>query len=219
MIGQHKLHSKVVIGAAGNLMTDGAIVNRMGTAMQSRLVHYTLMVNWELWSLWASSNRLATEVISYINHRPEKLHVFDPNHNDRTFACPRTWEYASRIMLFNKMTLAEKLPSLVGCLGEGIANEFVTYCGVYKHIPTYAQIKLDPKGIHITSEPSMLVAIAGMIGSHVTPQDIDKVMPYIYRMPLEFQLFALRDGIRRNPSLKAYKDITDWLTVNANALV
>lgn len=88
MIGQHRLHPKVVIGAAGNLMTDGAIVNRMGTAMQSRLIHYTLTVNWELWSLWASGNKLATEVISYINHQPDKLHVFDPNHNDRTFSCP-----------------------------------------------------------------------------------------------------------------------------------
>jgi len=123
MVGQHLLHPKAVIGAAGNLMTDGAIVNRMGTAMQSRLVHYTLTVNWELWSLWASSNKLATEVISYINHRPANLHVFDPNHNDRTFACPRTWEYASRVMLFKRMTLAEKYPSLVGCLGEGVAHE------------------------------------------------------------------------------------------------
>ena len=219
MVGQHKLHPKVAIGAAGNLMTDGAIVNRMGTAMQSRLVHYTLQVDWQLWSLWASSNKLATEVISYINHQPSKLHQFDPNHNDRTFATPRTWEYASRVMLFKRMTLTEKYPSLAGCLGEGIAHEFSVYCEVYKHIPTYAQIKADPKGIHVTDEPSMLAAITGMIGSHVTPVDVDKVMPYIYRLPLEFQVFALRDGIRRNPVLRKDKSIMDWLTVNAQALV
>lgn len=219
MVGQHKLHPHAVIACAGNLITDGAIVNRLSTAMQSRLVHFELKVDWKLWSIWASSNKLATEVISYINHCPEKLMHFDPNHNDKTFSCPRTWEFASRIMKYPVMRTADKLPALAGCLGEGIAHEFLTYCEVYKHIPSYADIKANPRGINITSEPMMLAALSGMVGSTVTKADLGQMMPYIHRLPLEFQVFALRDAIKRNPGIQKEQDIVDWLTINAQALV
>ena len=219
MVGNHKLHPKVAIGCAGNLSTDGAIVNRVSTPMQSRMVHYVLGVDWQIWSNWASSNKLAMEVISYINHAPDKLHVFDPNHNDHTFSCPRTWKFASDIMLHKGMSIEDKRPSLAGCLGEGVAYEFITYCEVYKHIPTYAQIKLDPKGIRMTDEPMMLVALSGMVGAHLQVADLKSVMHYVRRMPLEFQIFTLRDAIRRTPDIKKEPEITDWITVNSNALV
>jgi len=219
MVGQHKLHPKTFIVCAGNLMTDGAIVNRLSTAMQSRLIHFELRVDWKMWSLWASANKLATEVISYINHQPGKLMNFDPNHNDKTFASPRTWEFASRIMLHQGMSLEAKLPALSGCVGEGIAYEFVTYCEVYKHIPTYKDILANPRGIHITNEPMMLAALSGMVGSTVTVKDLSQIMPYIHRLPLEFQVFALRDATKRNPLIKKEQDLIDWLTINAEALV
>lgn len=220
-VGQHNLHPCVVMVCAGNRAIDGAIVNRTSTAMQSRLVHGELMVDHKIWSLWASSNKLSDKVISYINHRPDKLHEFNPNHNDKTFPCPRTWEFLSRLELFGKDTIPMrvKLPGFAGCVGEGTAREFLNYCDVYQHIPTYAAIKKDPKGISVTSEPSMLAALSGMVGSNVTNADLDQVMPYIYRLPIEFQAFALRDACKRNPTMIRQKEIADWLTVNSAELL
>ena len=122
-------------------------------------------------------------------------------------------------MAYKGMPMAEKLPSLAGCLGEGVAFEFSTYCDVYKHIPTYQDIKANPRGISITSEPMMLSAISGMVGSHVTALELPVVMPYIHRLPLEFQVFALRDAIKRTPVLRKDQEIIDWITVNGEALV
>jgi len=214
-IGQHKLHPKTAMVCAGNLMSDGAIVNRLSTAMQSRLIHLELTVNPELWSLWASANHLRHEVISYINHRPQNLHVFDPNHHDKTFASPRTWEFASRIVAYPKMALKNKLPILAGTISESIAREFLTYCEIYPHIPTYAQIKQAPKVIAVPSEPSMLAATSGMIGAHITLADIDQVMPYIHRMPIEFQVFTLKDAVKRTPKLMTVPSVSEWITVNS----
>lgn len=218
MVGCHRLHPQAVIGCAGNLLTDNAIVNRIGTAMQSRLVHLTLRVDPKLWSLWASSNHLAPEVISYINHQPGNLHVFDPNHTGDTFACPRTWEFASKVVKYNKGTLKEKLPALVGCIGESIGFEFVTYCDVYKHIPTYSDIKASPRTINVTAEPMMLAAISGMVAANLNEKDLPTIMPYIHRLPMEFQVFTLRDALKRTPILKKSQDIMDWVNVHADAL-
>ena len=217
-IGQHNLHSRALMICAGNLMTDGAIVNNMGTAMQSRLVHYELTVDHLLWSLWASANKLAHEVIAYINHCPDKLYQFKPNHSDKTFACPRSWEFASRIMLYDKMATKDKLPSLAGAVSEGIAREFLTYCDVYRYIPTYQQIKMQPLSAEVTDEPSMLAAISGSIGAHLIVPDIPSVLRYIRRLPMEFQVFALRDACKRNPGMIKEKEIIEWIDENGNEL-
>ena len=87
-VGQHKLHKKVGIICAGNLATDKAIVNRMSTAMQSRMIHLELTVNHKDWIVWAAENDIDYRVAAYINFRPYHLHKFDPNHNDKTFPCP-----------------------------------------------------------------------------------------------------------------------------------
>lgn len=88
MVGKYKLHKNVAIVCAGNKDTDNAIVNRMSTAMQSRLVHLELDVDIKAWLAWAAEAQLDYRVISYIESRPEHLHLFDPNHNDKTFATP-----------------------------------------------------------------------------------------------------------------------------------
>jgi hypothetical protein len=222
MVGSRHLHPKAHIGCAGNLSTDGAIVNRMGTAMQSRLIHLELGVDFMVWIDWASSYGVSDKVISYVKHAPADLHNFKPDHNDKTFACPRTWEYTSRHIKFKpNVRIEEKRPLIAGTIGQGVASDFITYCEVYSHIPTYKDILQDPRGIRVTEEPSMLCALSGMIGSTVSKADLPKVMPYIHRLPIQFQVFALRDACRRNARDKFHlqADIADWIQVNGDLLV
>lgn len=219
MIGKYKLHGRVFIICAGNLMTDGAIVNKMGTAMQTRLVHLELVTDHKSWALWASKHGIAHEVLSYINHVPTHLHDFDPNHNDKTYACPRTWEFTSRIVQWPHIKrLRDKLPALAGTISQPKAMQFVNYCDVYPHIPTYAHIKKDPKTITVPDEPSMLAALSGIIGSNLVPGDADKVLSFVERMPLQFQIFTMRDALRRNEALLTEQSVIDYADKHAEEL-
>ena len=87
-VGQRKLHSNTIIIAAGNMAGNNAIVNRLGTAMQSRLIHLELVSDVLIWLKWAASAGIDPRVMAYVHHNPEDFHRFDPNHNDKTFACP-----------------------------------------------------------------------------------------------------------------------------------
>jgi len=87
-VGEYNLHKNVVIVCAGNKDSDNAIVNRLSTAMQSRLVHLELEIDVRAWLDWATSAGLDHRVISYVEGHPDHLHQFDPNHNDKTFSCP-----------------------------------------------------------------------------------------------------------------------------------
>lgn len=89
-VGQHRLHDHLVITAAGNLMTDRAIVNPIGTAMQSRVVHLEMELNYEEWLYdVALKNNWDSRIIAYLSQFPDKLMDFKPDHNDKTFCCPR----------------------------------------------------------------------------------------------------------------------------------
>ena len=214
MIGMRKLHPMTVVAAAGNLMTDGAIVNRLSTAMQSRMLHLHMHVEPIQWSHWASAHQLAPEVISFVNFMPDLLHDFKPDHDDFTFPCPRTWEFASKLVKkhgFKDVDLA----LLAGTVGEGAAVEFQMYTEVYKQLPTMSQIITDPRRTKLPYDPAAMTAIAGMIGAATDDKNIGQTIVYLDRMGIEFQTFAIRDIIERKPHMVADKNIDNWLNINA----
>ncbi len=218
MVGMHKLHPKTAIICAGNLSTDAAIVNRLSTAMQSRLVHLQIEPNTEIWLDWASKNNLDFRVTSYIHHRPEQLHRFDPNHNDTTFGCPRTWHYLSKLITNNSGNLKKLLPVLAGTVGEGAAREFITYSDLCVKLPSLHDILANPTTIHINKEPSMLYAVSHMLASYGSEDNLKKLMSYIHRLPMEFGTITLQNLLRRRPELIDHQSVLDWIEVKGNDL-
>ena len=66
MIGQHKLHKNCALVAAGNLESDGAIVEEMSTALQSRLAHIELTHDADAWVEWAQLNGVNHKITDFI---------------------------------------------------------------------------------------------------------------------------------------------------------
>src|SRR5690606_17409789 len=96
-VGPHKLHSHCFIVMAGNRKEDRALVNDMGSAMQSRLVHLHLRSDLESWREWAVSNGIDSRVIGFLSFMPTMLNAFDPDLVGSTFPCERTWEFVSKL--------------------------------------------------------------------------------------------------------------------------
>ena len=124
-VGGHKLHERCVIACAGNKSSDNAIVNKLSTALLSRVVHINMEVNFEDWlNNVAIPEQYDERIIAFLNMYPEKLMVFDPEKDDQTFACPRTWEFANK--LIKDKELKGYLPILLGgAINPDIASEFV----------------------------------------------------------------------------------------------
>jgi hypothetical protein len=209
MVGEYKLHKNVAIVCAGNKDTDSAIVNRMSTAMQSRLIHLELDVDVKAWLSWASENGIDYRVVSYIESRPEHLHQFDPNHNDKTFATPRTWEFASKLIK-GKETSPRMLNLLIGTISAGIAHEFNAHIMYCSELPTIAQITANPNTIVINSDPSLLYATSHMVAAYLEEKNADKLMEYIKRLPLEFGTTAIRSALKRNKELLKLPPVRSW---------
>lgn len=220
MVGSHKLHPKTAIVCAGNLTTSGAIVNRQGTAMQSRLTHLTMAADPIGWVEWASKNKIDYRIISYISNLPDKLHDFDPKHNDKTFSSPRTWEFLSKMLSVSGSTpLIKLLPNIAGTIGEGMARQFVAYAETLVELASIEEIKKDPRGAKLSDKPSLRHAAAHLVSAHLNEQNIDKLMVYIQRMPVEFQTITLQNAMHRDKTLINNELIQDWLNYNAERLL
>lgn len=218
-VGKYKMHDAVAIVCAGNLETDNAIVNTISTAMQSRVVHMELHSDHEKWDIWAAKNDIHHYIRDYIKYKPETMNNFDPEHTDCTFACERTWEFASNLIKhWGGKIPASKVSLLAGTIGKGIANEFFQYTRVYKDLPTIAEIASNPKGVKVPDNPGTLYAVTGTIAANVDAKIIGKVMAYIDRLPLEFQVITLKELIAKDPAFSADVSVKSWIKANMTNL-
>jgi MoxR-like ATPase len=216
---KHKLHPKCLIAAAGNLTTDRAITNTQSTATTSRMTHYRMRVDDKVWVDWANTNNIDHRIISLIKFKPELLHRFDPSTSELTFPCPRTWEFASKIISSQETITKITKTRLAGTVGEGAAVELSAYAEIYEHLPTIEQILADPaKGWKVPKEPSELYAVTTMLAHNITPDNIADMVKAIERLPIEMQVVTFKDIYKRTPALKAHTVITDWISRNASVM-
>ena len=216
MVGNHHLHKNVAMMAAGNLESDNAIVQPMSTALQSRLVHMELVVDSKEWIEWATSNGIDHRITSYIKFKPGNLYTFVPDHTDHTYGCPRTWEFSSRILKDTEIGSPELLPMLAGTISEGVAREFIGFCKVYQDLPTVESIVNAPKTIKVPEESSTLYALTGSIAHNAKSTNVDALMEYVVRMPVEFQVICIKEMVRRTKPLMANKSVQSWIANTAD---
>lgn len=219
MVGKHRLHKNCAVVCAGNLETDGAIVEQMSTALQSRIVHMELEVCPLQWVKWAvTKGNIDHTIISFMGYKPGLVYTFKPDHSDRTYASPRTWEFANRFVKANDIKDPDMLPLLSGTITEGVTREFMVFCDIYQHLPTITDLVAAPKHVQIPTEPSVNFALTGMIAHHIVPANATPLMEYVGRMAVEFQVVCLRMIMARKPDLVNNAAVQNWVANNATSL-
>jgi hypothetical protein len=218
-VGQHKLHSNVAIIAAGNKSTDKAIVNRMSTAMQSRMVHFNIEPDAESWIKWANKADIDYRVIGFIEFRPELLFKFDPHHSDNTFPTPRTWHFISKLIQGHNDIKPYMLPMFAGTVGEGPAIEFNAFLELFGKIPKFSEILVKGATLEIPDKPDMLYAISSMLIENINENNISKAIIYLSRLPIEFQITCFKTAVEKNPKLIRTTEFKDWTKTHAKYLI
>ena len=224
MVGDYKLHKNCFIALAGNLDTDRALTEEMGTAMQSRISpHLELRVDYKQWLDWANANKIDYRITSFIDFRPDLLHNFDPDHEDCTYACPRTWENVHKYIIMQDLEGPKlkdiHLPLLAGTIGSGAALEFVTYTKLFSELPKFGEIMANPTGVDFGDSPDCVYALTGLLAQNANPENIEKVLEFVTRLDGEFQALTIRAIRQRNPELTNAPEISEWIRVNADLMI
>ena len=220
MVGQEKLHHRVHMGAAGNLDTDRAITNNIGTALQSRLIHLEMHLtvhsqgtHSEFMEDVAFKYDWDERVIAFLSYMPDRLMDFRPDHNNSTFCCPRTWDYLQKMIkgkTFNYVNkngeqfynMDSKAALYAGTITAGVALEFINFTKVFTNLPKLSDIVGNPTNIAIPTDPAVRFAVVSMLISQTNPNNFSKICDYINRMNAEFRVLFFRGLVVRKPELR-----------------
>lgn len=146
-IGQHKIHKKCAIVAAGNNVTDNAGVEEMSTALASRLIHVSFDLTLEEWIFnFAIPNKIDPRIIGFLTYSPQSFNVFNPESTDKTFPCPRTWNMCSDLIKDKpviKDNQNDYMYYISGSIGDSVATDFFAFTEYYSQLPTLDQIVND----------------------------------------------------------------------------
>jgi len=216
-VGQHPLHEKCAVVAAGNRMEDRAIVNEVGTAMQSRMAWIEMEVVFDEWLYdVALKYDYDYRIVAFLSRHKDKLMNFRPDHTDKTFCCPRTWEFMNRLVKGKqfreiekevsgtKQTIYEmdgKAPLYAGTITSGVAAEFIRFTRIGNALPSIGDIMADPTGLDIPQDANIMWMIISSIMSEVTEDNFLSLSEYANRFEMSFKILFYRSVLIRHKNL------------------
>lgn len=220
-VGQHKLLDNVVLVACGNKATDGAIAGKLGTALQSRVITVEVAVHHKSWMSWASKVGINQMILDYLAWKPNFLHDFDPNVDQLTFPCPRTWEKLSNIMNLEGSYTDDVHTLALGTIGK-VAAEFKAFVAYYAKLPDIKKILADPSKADLPTEVGQVYALTGVISQAMVEEvgttKIGPLVTYLERMEPEMQTVAMASALRKTKKLISDKAVSNWISVNKSRI-
>jgi hypothetical protein len=229
-LGDYELPPGWSIIAAGNNMTDMAIVNQISSALKNRFVHIDVETDPDDWHAWAMSSKIDDTVIGFIHDHPQLLNEMQATGNKErdakirstiraanAFATPRTWEYASRLLKAG----IDSMQAMNATIGAA-AVEFMAYRKLHTKIPDLVKILDKLNGEAAAPEDSSLVyATILKLETMVTKKRVPAVFKYIEGFSKEYQVMFVKDMSMRPEADKIISETVqyrDWIMNNAAAL-
>lgn len=218
MVGLEHLNEAVAIVCAGNLSTDRAITTQMSTAMQSRLINLGMKEDYQCWlEDVAIPQEYDHRIIAFLSQYNSKLMDFRPDHNEKTFCCPRTWEFMNSFIKGEEFRIfkddhgnvkhfemREYLPMYAGTITSGVAIEFVQFCQVVNNIIKVNQILADPDNCPVPSDNMIQWATIAAMIDKIDDKTFGPMTVYADRFPVNFRILFYRSAFVKKPSLRRH---------------
>lgn len=205
MVGQRKLHPNVAVVCAGNLSTDKAIVNPIGTAMQSRLIHIEMAISFDEWLQdVAMKEGYDPRIISFLGTYPAKLMVFNPDHEEKTFASPRTWEFVNKLLTSNPDMNVSRTPLFAGAISGLVAAEFFQFIEVFDSLIKVPTILANPTDCIVPRENAVKWATITTMVDAANDKNLEKLIIYANRFDLTFRIVFFRFLALNKPELRKH---------------
>ena len=222
MIGEYVLPDNWYVMAAANRIQDGAGGHKMGTALSSRFLHLDVEVRKDDWLEWAMNAGIHGSILGYVQMRGEDvLHPHKENKDgkrklttaqDRTFPCPRTWEFVSRVV--DKVPQESVREVVAGCIGSATTAEYLNFLDTYRSLPDPEALLRDPDNAVMPEEPHVLYALTGFLTEKINDADDDtikRIVKLLRKMRRENAMHGVMECVSRSARIVKSSEMTNWL--------
>ena len=197
-IGEYRLPDGWTVMAAGNREEDGAVVYKMSSALNSRLVHLGMDISAGVfqpdWHNWALVSRVHPHVIAFCKQFPNELNQFDKT--KKAYPCARTWEFVSDILKQDCASPAVEFALISGTIGPEMAVKFQGYLKLCRELPQLDDIIKRPAKAIVPTDVSALFAVSAALATQATVKNWAAILTYAKRLPSEYTVMTVQDCLR-----------------------
>jgi len=221
-VGDYELPLGWSIVAAGNRENDRGVVYRMPPPLANRFVHFEMEVDFEDWKAWAYSEGIEASIIAFLQYDPSQLFNFDPTTNQKSFATPRSWEFADRIMK-SGVEAELLLESLSGAVGNESAVAYLSFKKVMDRLPNIDEILKGEIRKLVDEDIKLMVAlsigIVNRLKENFDQEAVDNVVAFSMELPNEYAIMLIKDMQLNAINVEASKNWSAWVEKFAYLLV
>jgi hypothetical protein len=210
-----KLSPDTYIIATGNRTQDKSGANRITTKLANRTRRFDFDENLDDWTAWALDAGIDIMLIQFLRFKPNLLSDFVA---DR-FAnpTPRAWEKVSLIPADLPTELF--MENVAGDVGEGAAAEYTAFRKIAESLPNIDGLLMAPATADVPEDVAVLFALTGALAQRTSKDNIDRVIEYTNRLPVDFNVLFMNDVIKMKPEVKTSRAFVSWAVKNASVLV
>jgi len=199
--------------AAGNLQSDRTGVKGIVPALGNRFaVHLNVVASLQDFIIYAMDAKINSKVMGFLQFKPDYLHKFTAG--DAAWPSPRTWEFASNLLGCG-FSDGEIMSVLSGCLGEGVASEFQSFCKYYDGLPNFDEVMAGKCTYKLPKDDlGLLAAVTSSLLSllhenHADKKKIKNLQKVMGQLPDEslvllYKLIAGGDNIEISMNITEY---------------
>lgn len=192
MVGQERIHPRCVIVCAGNLDTDRAITTQIGSALESRVAHIEMMVDFDEWlEDVAIKDKWDFRIIAYLSQYKNQLMDFKPDHGNKTFCCPRTWEFVNTLYKGDEID-DDDSTLIAGTITPESAVSFVQFSKTVTDMVLIPEILKDPKAARIPQDRLVQWATISAMLQHISDDNFDDFCTYVNRYTMDYRVLFYR---------------------------
>ena len=189
-VGEYKLPDGWGIIVASNRRSDRAGTLEMPAHLKNRVIHVEVIAGEAKgWLEWAAGNDIHPAVIKYIQSNPGDLYKFSAD--EYAYPTLRTWEYASDVLKSGvKGPILRAL--LIGCIGEAVGTQLLTWIETSVELPSYEDVVSDPVNVPIPTKAALMMKLTDIVLGDAHPKHAAEVVKFFDRI------------VERNSDLKGY---------------
>ena len=214
VLGSLEFDPEVRMIATGNRTKDKAGANRIVSQLANRVMHVEMEVGLDDWCEWALRHSVDPLVVAFIRLRPDLLSEFDPDRFSNP--TPRTWEMVARLP--GSLDNSLRMFASSGLVGEAAAAEYMGFRDLAATMPSIDGILLDADKAPVPDNPGVLYAVSTALAARATKDNLDRVITYVTRLPLEFSTTTVKDILTRDNKLFSHPSMTQWLVKHGRKL-
>jgi AAA domain (dynein-related subfamily) len=178
-VGQHKIPDNVIIIAAGNGVTDGAVAYEMGTAIADRLIHIQVVASADDWvKNYAIPQNLHPAVVAFIRTMPQHFENTEASMKQEHLVAttPRSWEKVSNIMNTIKNPLSRRI-MVTGIIGDAVATDFFMVAEDVEATVQVLEMIKRPRKERMAMVPSQMFGMNAMAFGLIGAANEDNIIP------------------------------------------